>query len=165
MVSMPHAVLAPRLVLCANTAQELMTPNPVSIRSDATVAELVVLLTDKGIAAAPVIDEAGQPVGVVSRADVVAHDRESASVPEYYSEPTAATTGTSAAKGGDSARVRDIMTPVLFSVRPDTPAPRVVEEMLAMKVHRLFVIDESGVLVGVISTLDILRHLQPECID
>jgi predicted transcriptional regulator len=33
-----------------------------------------------------------------------------------------------------------------------------------MKVHRLFVIDDTGVLVGVVSTLDILRQLQPECL-
>src|SRR5262249_6083674 len=133
MVSAPHAVLAPRLMLCANTAEELMTPNPVSVRSDATVPELVVLLTDNGLAAAPVIDEAGQPLGVVSRADVLTHDRETASVPAYYTEgATAARTGSAAREGEGVVRVRDIMTPVLFSVRPDTPAPRVVEEMLAM---------------------------------
>jgi predicted transcriptional regulator len=34
--------------------------------------------------------------------------------------------------------------------------------MLKLKVHRLFVVDENGVLVGVISALDILRHLSPE---
>src|SRR5438552_19084514 len=114
MVNAAHAVFAPRLTLCANTAQELMAPNPVSVRGDATVQELIVLLTDKGIAAAPVIDEAGHPVGVVSRTDVLAHDRESA----------AQTHGPASGE----VRVRDIMTPVLFSVRPNTPAPRVVEE-------------------------------------
>jgi predicted transcriptional regulator len=33
--------------------------------------------------------------------------------------------------------------------------------MLGLKVHRLFVVDAAGVLVGVISALDVLRHLQP----
>jgi predicted transcriptional regulator len=28
------------------------------------------------------------------------------------------------------------------------------------KVHRLFVVDESGVLVGVVSALDVLRRIQ-----
>jgi predicted transcriptional regulator len=31
--------------------------------------------------------------------------------------------------------------------------------MLARKIHRLFVVDDNGVLVGVISPLDILRRL------
>jgi CBS domain-containing protein len=31
--------------------------------------------------------------------------------------------------------------------------------MVALKVHRLFVVDADGVLVGVISALDVLRHM------
>jgi predicted transcriptional regulator len=31
--------------------------------------------------------------------------------------------------------------------------------MLALRVHRLFVVDRAGVLVGVISALDVLRRL------
>ena len=34
-----------------------------------------------------------------------------------------------------------------------------VECLLAWKVHRVFVIDHEGVLTGVISVVDILRHL------
>jgi predicted transcriptional regulator len=29
-----------------------------------------------------------------------------------------------------------------------------------LKVHRLFVVDRAGVLIGVISALDVLRHLR-----
>ena len=155
MVSATPAVLTNRLTLCADAAQDLMTPNPISVRDDATLRDLIVLLTDKGIAAAPVIDEAGHPVGVVSRADVITHERELA-----VREPEP---GGDAGETAGETLVRDIMTPVLFSVRPDTPAARVVEELVAMKVHRLFVIDEAGTLVGVISTFDVLQRLQPEC--
>jgi hypothetical protein len=31
--------------------------------------------------------------------------------------------------------------------------------MVGLKVHRLFVVEQSGVLIGVISALDVLRHL------
>jgi len=60
-----------RLVLWADTAADLLTPNPLSISQNATVKEAVAFLTDKGFSAAPVIDEAGRPVGVLSRADIV----------------------------------------------------------------------------------------------
>jgi CBS-domain-containing membrane protein len=158
----------PRLALWADTAADLMTVNPVSIRDSASVEEAVALLTDKGFSAAPVIDQAGHPVGVVSRADILVHDREKseylAPVPEYFSNSDL--TARSAAKGtaekGDVTLVRDIMTPVVFSVAPETWAGKVVEEMVSLKVHRLFVVDQSGVLVGVISGLDVLRHLRPE---
>ena len=54
------------------------------------------------------------------------------------------------------------MTPAVFSVTPGTPAIQVVEQILALNVHRLFVVDETNILVGVISALDVLRHLRPE---
>ena len=48
-----------RLTLDTRTASDLMTASPVSLREGATFLEAVALLTDRGISAAPVIDEAG----------------------------------------------------------------------------------------------------------
>jgi CBS-domain-containing membrane protein len=62
----------------------------------------------------------------------------------------------------DPTRVKDMMTPIVFSVAPAAPAFRVVTDMHELKVNRLFVVDRAGVLVGVISALDVLRHLRPE---
>ena len=73
------------LTLNAETAADLMTPNPLSIRQNATVKEAAAFLTDRGISAAPVIDNAGRAVGVLSRADIVVHHRQEAQfVPEFY---------------------------------------------------------------------------------
>src|SRR5207248_7441300 len=106
-------------------------------------------------------------IGVVSRSDILLHEREShvtaSAVPHFYRTADLSTAAPAAA--ADSCRtvpVSEIMTPVVFSVRPETPALRVIEELRAMKVHRLFVVDVSGVLVGVVSTSDVLRHLLPE---
>jgi CBS domain-containing protein len=52
------------------------------------------------------------------------------------------------------------MTPVVFAVSPNDSASKVVAKMVDDKVHRLFVIDHGGVLVGVISALDVLRKLR-----
>lgn len=168
----PMTEASGRLTLTANTAAALMTPDPLSIRADASVHEAVSFLTDKGFSAAPVIDRAGRPVGVLSRADIIVYDREKVEylepVPEYYEKGTlVAPTGESLETGfqvekADSVQVRDIMTPVVFSVSPETPARNVVENMLSLKVHRLFVVASDGTLVGVISALDVLKHLHPE---
>jgi CBS domain-containing protein len=159
----------PRLTLNAETASELMTPDPVSIRDVATVREAIALLTDRGFSAAPVIDQTGKPVGVISRSDILVHDREKMdhpmAIPEYYATADLTTgSGARVAKGFqvencDATQVRDIMTPVVFSVPPDAPVRRVIEDLVGWKVHRLFVVDDSGVLVGVISALDVLRRL------
>lgn len=134
----------PRLVLAADTAEELMVSNPISIEASLTVPEAIELMTSRGYSAAPVIDEAGRPVGVLTRSDLLIHRREDRIERD----------------GGKAPLVRDVMTPVIFTVTPHMVVRSVVEQMLSLKVHHLFVVDEDGILVGVISPLDILRHLQ-----
>jgi len=161
-----------RLTLTAETAYDLMSPNPVSIEAEATIKEAVSFLVDKGFSAAPVIDQAGRPVGVVSQSDIVVHDREKVDyapqISNFYERNDIESCNARGLKNGfgivevDRTRVQEIMTPVVLSVSASTPAGRVVQEMLKLKVHRLFVVDENGVLIGVISALDILRHLSPE---
>src|SRR4029079_18855348 len=62
-------------------------------------------------------------------------------------------------KGAGPPRGRDVMTEAVFSVTPQTPATTVVDAMLSLGVHRLFVTDPDGAVVGVISNTDVLRHL------
>jgi CBS domain-containing protein len=148
MASTPTLSRASRLILDAAQAADLMTPNPMSIRAEATVPEAVATLTEKGFSAAPVIDESGRPIGVVSRADILVHERErirAAVVPAI-----------------DGTVVRDIMTPAVFSVSLQTPVEQVVEQLLTLNVHQLYVVDEDHFLIGVISAHDVLRRLRSE---
>lgn len=163
-----HGGASPPLFLRAETAADLMTSNPISVNAGDSVKEAVVMLTSRGFNAAPVIDEAGRPVGVLSSSDVVVHDREMPTKPGYHQETNAAAnfqeTGLSRLSDEevDWARVRDIMTPAVFSVSPETPARRVIEDMVGLRVHHLFVVDADGILTGVISALDVLQYLRPE---
>jgi CBS domain-containing protein len=137
-----------------------MSVDPISIQADAFVAEAVVLLTERGFSAAPVIDEAGRPVGVVSRTDLLVHDREEGA-PTACSAHEQESLGTGfQVKRIDSTRVADVMTPVVFCVAPDDSAEHVIAQMLSLNVHRLFVVDSDGVLVGVISGQDVLRFIR-----
>jgi CBS domain-containing protein len=143
-----------------------MTPNPVSIRQGATVPEAAAFLAVRGISAAPVIDEAGRPVGVVSRTDLLQHHGQGAvslmGSPEYHERLERPEFPEAGARGEatNRATVRDVMTPVVFCVGPETPAAKVVEKMLALEVRRLFVVDDDGTLVGVVSAIDVLRKLR-----
>lgn len=132
----------PPLTLIAETASELMTAGPTSLHSSATVAQASAFLTAKGFGAAVVIDDAGHPIGVVTKTDVLVH----AGQRRPGLEP-------------DDTLVTAFMTPAVFSVRPDTPARSVVEQLLALNVHHLFVADAAGVIVGVISPVDVLKKL------
>ncbi len=144
----------PCMTLGKVKASDMMTANPVSLRESASVADAIELFTRRRISAAPVIDEAGRPVGVLSRTDILVHGRENKS-------PGSSGIVPHRSPSAESPRmcVRDLMTPVVFCVSPEAPAQRVVREMVDLKVHRLFVVEDQGILVGVISVLDVLRHV------
>jgi CBS domain-containing protein len=55
--------------------------------------------------------------------------------------------------------VADIMTPAVLSVRPTALAGEVVRIMNSYRVHHVFVADETGTLIGVIGTSDLVRKL------
>ena len=159
-----------RLVRVAKTASEIMTANPVSIEHTAKVPYAATMLSDREISAAPVINEAGRPVGVVSRTDIVRHlggdlgaarstllcdsCANSAFLPRETSreelDPTACS----------CTSVWDIMTPEIFTTETNASIVQIVEELLGRDVHRLFVVDENGILVGVVTALDVLRGLR-----
>jgi CBS domain-containing protein len=54
------------------------------------------------------------------------------------------------------------MTPTVFAVRPGDTVLEVVANMVAVKIHRMFVTDGRGALIGVISAFDVLRKLKTE---
>jgi CBS domain-containing protein len=156
--------LAGGLALKARTAAELMSSNPQSIRDDATLREALAFLVDRSVSGAPVIDEAGRPVGVLSQTDVLVHDREEVQhiEPEHeYGSPLPPSRWDEFQfEKVDTTLVRDLMTPAVFCVAQDRSAWEVVEQMRELNVHRLFVVDGDGVLIGVISAMDVLRHLR-----
>ena len=146
-------------------ARDLMTPHTITIDGHARLREALNLMQNHKITALPVIDNQKRPIGVLSQTDIMRHLYEN---PEYnlievdYFEadfPEGSLMRFDPSENQDLA-VIDIMTPLVFSLGPDTPIKTVVEEMLGRKVHRLFVIDEEGALAGVISSLDLVRHLQ-----
>lgn len=142
-----------------------MSPNPVSIHRDATIREALDVLTDRGFGIAPVLDDTGRPIGVVSRTDILIHHRESArhASPcdntdwDLFPEPLWSE-GFSI-EVTDPTTVAEVMTPAIFTVPLQAPAREVIRRMLQLRVHHLFVVDDDLALVGVISPLDVLRHL------
>jgi CBS domain-containing protein len=104
-----------------------MTPNPKSIDQGATVRETAEVLQENGIHIAPIIDAAGRPIGVVSRTDLLDYwgrrrDRLAAMAAGESSQA-------SAGLPGDELTVREIMTPVVFSVPINAPIAKIVQKM------------------------------------
>lgn len=131
---------------------DLMTREPQSIRGDATIREAIIFMVDKGSTAAPVINEAGRAIGVLSLSDLVTAIREHGIEDGTFL----------------NMQVSEFMTPFVFFVNSNTPVHAVVADLLDCRIHQMYVADD-GVLVGVLSTADLLRdfhrHAEEQCAD
>jgi CBS domain-containing protein len=159
--------IIPHLTLQATTARELMSDNPISLRKDAGIRDAIALMTDRGFMAAPVIDDSGRPIGVISVTDILIHDREFVSYLKNDDPTTKADMrahkrlpADMGIEVVDRTTVGEIMTPAIFTVMEDATAADAVKTLLSLKIHHLFVSDKQGVLIGVISMGDILRKLK-----
>ena len=56
----------------------------------------------------------------------------------------------------------EIMSPKVLTVQPDESVEKVASMMVESRVHRVFVTDASDEIVGVASSLDLLRAIAPE---
>lgn len=168
MIFPTHARTSAFLAPVMAVAGELMTPNPVSLDQWATVQDAAAFLAGKGISAAPVIDDAGRPLGVVSSTDIIRYQRNRAknllpalepderTIPSLTSREDLKLLVRSLLAG--QTPVREIMTPTVYRVGVDAPVQEVIETLVNRNIRRLYVIDDSGVLIGVVSATDILRR-------
>ena len=147
-------------------ARDLMKAPVRQLTAWTPVREAAAFLLRQGISGAPVIDEHGHWVGVFTQNDIAryvqnrvvpgAADRtlESRGAPDLRFFSTD--------RFGDTP-VREFMTAGLFTVFPEATLEEVVHALTAFKVHRVFVIEgQKGALLGVITTMDVLRHLDQQ---
>lgn len=138
------------------TAKDVMNSEILSVRDDRTLPELAAFLAENQITGAPVVDDSGEFVGVVSVTDIA----------EAAAEASDWRPGDRAVLGelsglhveGEGRQVRDVMTPTVYTVTEDTPAAELARAMITGRVHRLFV-TRKGRIVGIVTSLDLLRLL------
>jgi CBS domain-containing protein len=150
------------------SAADVMSTDILTVGPDMTVRELALFLTEHEITGAPVMDERGKLLGMVSLSDIAqgeadegnlvpnGHDPE-ASVHGWEDEATQEEMGELHVEGGDTS-VREIMTPTTYTVSHDTPISRLAQTMIAGRVHRLLVVRDHRV-VGIVTSIDLLKLL------
>jgi CBS domain-containing protein len=154
------------------TAGDVMTTDVIPVPADMPLEDLAGFLTSQGISGAPVTNEDGELIGVVSltdiarydglpaerrgqsngRHDVYQHFRLETLESEYDREELEGFH----VEGGSGVTVRDIMTPVVFGVMEHVPIQDVADYMIRGRIHRQFVTRDRKV-VGVISAMDLLK--------
>jgi CBS-domain-containing membrane protein len=125
---------------------ELMSRSVTTLPDSATVLEAWHTLADKKLGQAPVVNEAGTLVGLLSRADLMQPDR--LPDPDSHALVWHALL---------AQNVKDLMWTPVPSVAPDTDIRRVASVLLDTGLPGLAVVDEDGQVQGFISRSDILR--------
>jgi CBS domain-containing protein len=146
-------------------AKDIMTKNVICVKPDMRINELNKVFIKDRINGAPVVDENGDLIGVVSKSDIVNYDLKkgmhASSMSDYYNS-----TGLEPQQMTDDfitdtltfvdATVKDIMKPSVITGQPDDSIQDLSREMYDKKIHRLVIVEGSKV-VGIVSTLDILK--------
>jgi CBS domain-containing protein len=147
--------------LYSRPVKELMSKDIVSIHYHETVHDALHLMVENRRSALPVIDGHGHCVGILSTSDLVDLTL------EVEDEVTDVGRGAVSsrwlfdqlAEGLGRQRVEEVMTTKITAVGPETPLVDATRVMLEHHVHRMPVVGDNGQLLGILSTMDILRAL------
>jgi CBS domain-containing protein len=140
------------------TVGDVMTTSVISVQAATPLKEVARLLVEHGISGVPVVDDDGQPVGVVSETDFllkgagvegIAHRRftrflgESDGTRRQQAKVAATTAGTA-------------MTSPPVTIGKNAPIGIAARVMTERSVNRLLVVDDER-LVGIVTRADVVR--------
>lgn len=141
---------APSASVAALEVRDVMTPDPLLLHADMPLRTAALLLFHYGVAGAPVTDDGGGLVGVLSEADLL-----DVEAPPRYGVGRAAE---AARRRRAASTVGAACTHPAREVAPTAPLAEAAGMMRDHDVARLVVVDGSRV-VGIVSRHDVLRAL------
>ena len=127
----------------------IMTTDPVTIGATTTVRRAVELLQTLDIRHLPIVNEKDELIGMLSDRDLRALSIPAFIGPDYVGELRTAL----------DARVGSFMTGDVLSVDLEADVREAVNLMLEHKIGAVPVTDADGVVVGIVSYVDVLRAL------
>lgn len=131
------------------TVSDVMTHTAIAIGRDAPYKEIVALLDQWKVSALPVLEGEGRVVGVVSEADLLAKE-------EFRGEEPGPGEFAEVAKAR-AVRAGELMSTPAVTVHADATLAEAARIMARRKVKRLPVVNEIGMLEGVVSRSDLLK--------
>jgi CBS domain-containing protein len=132
-------------------ARDVMTPQPVTVRSDAPLSSVGALMTERRLKRLPVVDAGGKLVGMISRLDLL---RQVAGASGGASEQRPL------GLRGD-VPLATVMRRDVPRVAHETPLGEVLQTIVSTPVQRALVVDASGKLLGVVGDEELLDRVTP----
>jgi CBS domain-containing protein len=148
-----------------SSVREVMDTDPVTVRPETPVEEIISLLAEHELPGLPVIDGDGRCVGIVTEADLVIPDQQGdLHLPHYiqlfggivFLEPLRHFE--ERLRKAFAATAADMMTPNPRTVGPDVGVQEAAR-MISESGHNRLPVVEDGKLVGVVSRADVLGAL------
>jgi len=145
------------------TARDIMNQDVVSVPTSMDLRDLARMFLEKGITGAPVIDDNGELVGVVSQTDLIYYGltRDDELVFDSLFYQTARMEGQHIPRGfqiedTNTGVVADVMTPLVHSVTERASLDSVAKMMTRKHIPRV-IVRRGRKITGIISALDLLK--------
>ncbi|MCS7173999.1 MAG: CBS domain-containing protein [Armatimonadetes bacterium] len=135
-------------------AKDVMTAPVITVRPQTTLREAAELFLRYRISGAPVVDEEGRMVGIVTEADLLR--REAQPMPEAKRGFLSFLWQDLRIRAGRTVRVEEVMTREVVTATEETPVRELARRMLLRKINRIPIVRE-GKVVGIVTRADVLK--------
>ncbi|ANS70177.1 hypothetical protein SLINC_7953 [Streptomyces lincolnensis] len=132
---------------------DVMTRTVVALGREATFKEIVRTMQQWKVSALPVVEAESRVVGVVSEADLLPKEEFRDSDPDRHTQLRRLS---DLAKAG-AVTAEELMTAPAVTVRANATLAQAARAMAHRKIKRLPVVDDQGVLLGIVSRSDLLK--------
>src|SRR5699024_2697612 len=144
--------------------KDIMTTEVITVKEDDTIEKCANLLTTHNLSGLPVVNEAGFVRGIITEGDLI---RRSTKVQTpayleflgsiiYLDDPNKFFADVQKSMG---LFVNEVMSDNVTTISPDTEIEQAANLLVRKKIKRLPVVNESNVLLGIVSRKDIMTHL------
>jgi CBS-domain-containing membrane protein len=142
------------------TAADVMTTDVITVAPDATVRDIATLLRSKGISGVPVVDAAGQILGIVTEGDLIlreaiAGEHHRSWWLSLFDDPNVVARDYAKSHGRVA---KDVMTTPVISVGPATMLSEIAKTLERHRIKRVPVVNDNK-LVGIVSRSNLLQAL------
>ena len=152
------------------TVADVMTSPVLTVAEDWPLERLASFFLGNNVSGAPVTSPTGEVVGVVSMTDIVRHssspgqEGEDRGTHEYFLASTGRQFTDEEMQGfhiesESGVTARDLMTPMVFEVREDTPLQEVADMMVRGGIHRVLV-TKAKKPTGIVTALDMVKIIR-----
>lgn len=144
-------------------AKDIMTENVITVRPETSIEELARILIENRISGAPVVDDNGNLLGIVTENDLISQNKRlhiptvfrlfdafiMLESPKKFEEEIKRLTAT---------RVWDICTKNVITVNEDTPLQEIATIMSEKKIHLIPVMKDNKI-AGIIGKADLIKAM------